>query len=591
MLQNMTIGRRLGLAFGSLLLLMLALAGAGFWGARISSAASDNMVQEEVPELTLALRIESGALTLRRFEKDVFLNIGNAEKVTEYITKWRTSQAALEGDLIELEKMASDSGEKHDVQQMQADLNSYASAFGMIAADIQSGKLRSSLAANAALDPVKDAIRTLEEAASASSAVQTGHVDRAGAAIDMASSRAISIMITVMLIALALGILLAVVISRSIVRPLFEAVSVADQLAIGDVSVQVPIGGKDETGQLLRAMQNMVVSLRGMASAADKLAEGDLTVRIQSQGERDILGNALQSMVAKLSQVIGEVRAGATALTGASAQVSATSQSLSQGTSEQAASVEETTSSLEQMSASITRNADNSRSMETMAVKGASDADQSGRAVQETVTAMADIAGKISIIEEIAYQTNLLALNAAIEAARAGEHGRGFAVVATEVRKLAERSQSAAKEIGGLAGSSVRVAERSGTLLVELVPAIRKTADLVQEVAAASAEQSTGVSQINRALLSVDQVTQRNASAAEELASTAEEMAAQAESLLQLVAFFKVTGIEASAPRAAHAPKHAAAPTTAPFQPAAPANGRNGHDRTPALAGGDFTRF
>jgi methyl-accepting chemotaxis protein len=162
---------------------------------------------------------------------------------------------------------------------------------------------------------------------------------------------------------------------------------------------------------------------------------------------------------------------------------------------------------------------------------------------------MRSIAEKVSIIEEIAYQTNLLALNAAIEAARAGEHGRGFAVVATEVRKLAERSQGAAKEISGLASSSVKVAERSGQQLAELVPSIRKTADLVQEVAAASSEQSAGVSQINKAMAQVDQVTQRNASAAEELASTAEEMAAQAEALQQLVSHFRVAGVESTPTR------------------------------------------
>jgi methyl-accepting chemotaxis protein len=177
-----------------------------------------------------------------------------------------------------------------------------------------------------------------------------------------------------------------------------------------------------------------------------------------------------------------------------------------------------------------------------MAMRGATDAEESGRAVVETVGAMQAIAKKISIIEEIAYQTNLLALNAAIEAARAGEHGKGFAVVAAEVRKLAERSQNAAKEISSLAGSSVEVAERSGSLLKELVPAIRKTAGLVQEVAAASNEQAAGVNQMNKAMSQVDQVTQRNASAAEELASTAEEMASQAAALQQLVSFFRVNG-------------------------------------------------
>ena len=294
--------------------------------------------------------------------------------------------------------------------------------------------------------------------------------------------------------------------------------------------------------------------------AADRLASGDMSVdvRITSNDEIGSLQQAMRKMIAQLSQVISEVRGGASSISSAASQISSSAQTLSQGTSEQAASVEETTSSLQQMASSIEQNAQNTRQMEQMALKGARDAEDSGKAVGETVDAMNSIARKISIIEEIAYQTNLLALNAAIEAARAGEHGRGFAVVATEVRKLAERSQAAAKEIGALAGSSVKVAEHSGALLRDLVPSIRRTADLVQEVAAASREQSIGVTQINQALAQVDQVTQRNASSAEELSSTAEEMAAQAEALDSLIAFFKLNAEAQRRAAAVEAPRAAA---------------------------------
>jgi methyl-accepting chemotaxis protein len=283
-----------------------------------------------------------------------------------------------------------------------------------------------------------------------------------------------------------------------------------------------------------------------------------------------VLGVALSLLisrfVAEMARIIREARVTASTFASASAQVSASSQSLSQGASEQAAAVEETSSSLEQMGASITQNAENTRQMEAMALKGAKDAEASGQAVKETLTAMQSIAEKISIVEDIAYQTNLLALNAAIEAARAGEHGKGFAVVATEVRKLAERSQTAAKEISGLSGTSVRVAERSGQLLAELVPAIKKTAELVQEVAAASREQASGVTQVNKAITQVNQVTQRNASAAEELSSTAEGLATQAASLEQLLALSRVAALAetAGAPQPALAvPRVAAAPAPA----------------------------
>jgi methyl-accepting chemotaxis protein len=278
-------------------------------------------------------------------------------------------------------------------------------------------------------------------------------------------------------------------------------------------------------------------------AASERIAQGDLTVAfgVERKDEPGRLQSAMREMCERLTRVIADVRSACAALASASEQVSATSQALAQGTSEQAASVEETTSSLEEMSASITQNAENSRQTEQMAVRGANDAEESGRAMRETTGAMKEIVKKITIIEEIAYQTNLLALNAAIEAARAGEHGRGFAVVATEVRKLAERSQSASKEITGLADSSVKLAETWGTRVMELVPSIRKTAELVQDVAAACREQSAGVAQINTAIGSVDQVTQRNASGAEELASTAEELASQAEALRELMGFFRIT--------------------------------------------------
>jgi len=340
---------------------------------------------------------------------------------------------------------------------------------------------------------------------------------------------------------IVLGLALSVVIAGTLSRPIVRMSQSAQRAAAGDLGDALEFDHRvDELGELSRSMNSMYGYLQSMAGVADRISAGDLTVKIEPRSQRDSFGIAFSAMLQKLAEMIGEVRSAASALATASGQVSATAQTVSSGNSEQAAAVQETTASLEQMNASISQNADNSRQTEAMAKKGARDAEESGTAVRDTVSAMNSIAEKISIVEEIAYQTNLLALNAAIEAARAGEHGRGFAVVATEVRKLAERSQVASREISGLAGTSVRVADRSGSLLTDLVPAIRRTAELVQDVTAASNEQATGVAQINQSLAQVDQVTQRNASAAEELAATAEEMASQAEALKNLVDFFRL---------------------------------------------------
>jgi methyl-accepting chemotaxis protein len=273
-----------------------------------------------------------------------------------------------------------------------------------------------------------------------------------------------------------------------------------------------------------------------------QVANGDLTRSIEAESGDEIgmLFVSIGSMVQKLKGVVSDVKNAADNVASGSRQLSSGSDQMSQGTTEQAASAEEASASIEEMHATIRQNADNAVATEAIARKSANDALESGKAVSEAVKAMKDIAGKISVIGEIARQTNLLALNAAIEAARAGEQGKGFAVVAAEVRKLAERSQAAAGEISKLSGSSVDVAENAGAMLSRLVPDIQKTSELVQEISASSKEQALGADQINNSIQQLNKVIQQNAGSAEEMASTAQELSSQADQLLETVGFFTV---------------------------------------------------
>jgi len=510
MLRSLKIGVRLWGLTGGLLLAAVVLALVGLQGAR--------SVQERLHDATDAAQSAMRTLDATRAAqvhfkvqvqdwKDILLRGSDSAAFDKYLNGFAQEERAVQTGLTAI---------RQQVVQTGADTTTLDS---LVRAHADLGqRYRTALTRYNGRDPksahvVDSLVKGMDRAPTAAfdSVVQQIATDGEGDLLRLAERantayvRMRTSFFLLLVGAIGLAAAVATMIIRGIVLPIRQGVDLAEAVSSGNLLSDITVDGKDEIGQLQRALREMALRLR---------------------------------------ETMTQVRAGADALSAASGQVAATAQSLSQGTSEQAASVQETTAGLEEMSASITQNAENARQTEQMALQGARDAEGSGEAVRQSMTAMTTIAEKISIIEDIAYQTNLLALNAAIEAARAGEHGRGFAVVATEVRKLAERSQVAATAINDLAGSSVGVAQRSGERLAELVPAIRKTAELVQEVAAASREQASGVTQINKAMTQVDQVTQRAASAAEELASTAEELSSQAEALQQLVAYFRITAAE-----------------------------------------------
>jgi methyl-accepting chemotaxis protein len=530
--SRLTIRARIVAGFLVVLALLLVVAGLGLWG-------NSQMARSEA-NLQLQSRAQKGealALELRRFEKDYLLNVGDAAKQAEYAGKWKSEAAELRGVLDQLAPLV-DGKDREQITAMITALDAYGRGFSELQDKVAAGAITTPAAGNAALGPIKPTIRALEEGAQG---VAKRADERMATELAGGSAAVGKVLLVVPAFAILVALLIAWRLPRSIVR-----------------------------------------RLNATATAAERIAEGDLGHKLDATGHDEIaqLARAVDTMARRLSGVIGEVRTGADAVRIAASEVASATSSVSTGANDQATAVQSTSSSLVELSATVAQTAEHSRTLAQMAKDGAEQAASCGSAVEETVTAVKTIAKRIAVIEDIAYQTNLLALNAAIEAGRAGDQGRGFAVVATEIRKLAERSQAAAQEIGELTSTCLELSDRSGKKLGELVPSIRRTSELVQEVAATTREQANGVALVNRAVARVDEVARGNAAASHQLASVATELNGQAATLADTIAYFRGTASAASPASAARAPS--AAGTTTAASPAVPPLGAapplgNGH--------------
>ncbi|MDM8516865.1 methyl-accepting chemotaxis protein [Desulfobacterales bacterium HSG16] len=499
--KDFRIGTRLGWGFGFIILLMLTISGFTIRYMNTLSELTIKLHKHPYTVSTAAIRINGNIVRMHRSMKDVALAIDDIAidaakaKVAEYEKEVYRDFEILNDRFL---------GEKRQIDDARTLFENWKPIRGEVirlmhsserarAAEITKGKGATHL---------QSISKSMNEFIEFADGKATSFIENA----KDSRNKALYITYFIVIFSVIAALILAFLLTRSIIKPLDQALSVANSMAGGDLTMNIGIHQQDEIGKLANALEEMISKIR------------DVVNNVKISAERVALVS--KEMSTRSQEVSTRAQ-----------EMSKSAEEMSQGSSEQAASAEQVSSSMEQMAANIRQNSDNAFETGKIAMKSAEDAREGGKVVTKTVDAMKQIADKISIIQEIARQTDLLALNAAIEAARAGEHGKGFAVVASEVRKLSERSQTSAGTINELSNSSVEIAEKAGTMLSQLVPDIQKTAELVQEIDAASKEQNTGADQINTATQQLDSVIQQNLSISEEMSASSEELSATAEGL------------------------------------------------------------
>ncbi len=524
-----TIKLKLAATFAVLIVVMAGVIGLSISRLSTLNSAISDVIAGPVVRLNTAQELVIEVNRLLRREKNMALT-SDLDLTAKFNTESDANVTKIEDILVRGSQQASEEGKPYWAKltqqwQVLKEANRRMRAAAMENRNEEAGRI--------SITDSRSAATTMEGTLEQLVEIQQTQMKKADNDTNELYATARSLLLVSGAVALIIALLGAYWIGRVVSRGLAKITGVVDAVAVGDLDVSITADSDDEIADLIALVNQMTANLRKTADLADTIANGDLTVNHVALSERDKLGLALIAMVDRLRDVVSDASAASENVSAGSQQLAASSEQVSQGATEQAAAAEQASASMEEMAANIKQNADNAAQTEKIARQSSKDAEQSGVVVNRAVDAMRTIAEKIGIVQEIARQTDLLALNAAVEAARAGEHGKGF-------RKLAERSQTAASEIGAVSSDTVKAATEAGEMLTRLVPDIRRTAELISEISAACREQDIGAAQINEAIQQLDQVTQQNAGASEEISATSEELAAQAEELQASISYFRV---------------------------------------------------